>query len=83
MSADLLSARTPKTQGILTGGMGYRLPAQQALPIFNAPRGVLITLVPPQADNLTVSLLAIDHSWARIRLGHGPVLEGFTNARLG
>ncbi len=80
---EALAANSPTDPGEpLSSGIAYRLQAQTALPLYNAPQGELISLVAPQAQAQTVQVLRMEGLWFSVRLGTGPYLEGFTNAPL-
>jgi hypothetical protein len=81
-SAELFSARWPTEADVLGGGIVYRLPPGHPLPLFDAPHGALSTLIPPLREELAVSVLGIEQSWLRVRVGAGPGLEGFPQAPL-
>jgi hypothetical protein len=63
-------------------GLAYRLPARTALPLFDAPKGELAALLPPQPEPRIVRVNAVAHGWLQVQVGNGPYVVGFTNAPL-
>jgi hypothetical protein len=82
LPADMLTSKKPERRSALPRGIAYRLPAFLPLPIYDAPRGDLMSLVPPQPEDLQVAVLELQQNWFLVRVGRGPYLQGYTNAPL-
>jgi hypothetical protein len=80
--ASLAATEAPADASAPEPGLTYGIPARTALPLYDAPQGELIALVPAQPKAMTASVFSVEHAWLGVRVGQGPYLVGYTNEPL-
>jgi len=63
-------------------GEPYVLPANTALELRETAAGKVVVLLPAQSEASNVRVLREQNGWFAVRIGDGPYLVGYTNARL-
>jgi hypothetical protein len=63
-------------------GEAYMVPVYTALELHDKPNGKLEVVIPAQTDQVPARVLGEENGWFAVRVGDGPYLVGYTNARL-